>query len=88
MFVIVMYDITEDKRRGRLYRLMKSYGAHVQFSGFELYLDEKQLLKMESEIRELIDSSDSVRVYTLCKSCESNAKVFGVDKSEEFDNVF
>ncbi len=88
MLVVVMYDITDDRRRNRLYKLMKSYGAHVQYSGFELQLDRKQILVLESEIKDLIEPQDSVRLYQLCRSCESSSKIIGVDKSEDFDIVF
>ncbi|MFM7575972.1 MAG: CRISPR-associated endonuclease Cas2, partial [Microcystaceae cyanobacterium] len=41
MFVVVSYDISEDKRRTKVHKILKSYGQWMQFSLFECDLTEK-----------------------------------------------
>jgi CRISPR-associated protein Cas2 len=66
MFTVVSYDIVDDKRRTKVFKLLKGYGAHVQFSVFECELDDGQLARLKVELLELVDPHlDSVRLYQL-----------------------
>ena len=47
-FVLVVYDISNDRRRTKLHNLLLDYGSPVQYSVFECLLDEKRLKKMKS----------------------------------------
>ena len=40
--VLIIYDITEDKPRIKLSKLLSSYGVRVQKSAFEASLNKKQ----------------------------------------------
>jgi len=78
MFVIICYDIGNDRNRGKVSKFLLDYGRRVQKSVFEADLDEGRLLKIQAEITKLIDpTSDSVRYYYLCARCRPRTDVFG-----------
>jgi len=78
MHVVVTYDIADNKRRYRVFRAMKGFGKHVQFSVFECRTDPKKLVSMVQEIVKLIKpSEDSIRVYPLCEDCRVKSIVKG-----------
>jgi CRISPR-associated protein Cas2 len=70
VFVVVAYDIPDDRRRTRVHKKLKSFGTAVQYSVFEAILDHAGLAKMEKMIRTEIKGEDSVRLYSLCRQCQ------------------
>jgi CRISPR-associated protein Cas2 len=80
MFVVA-YDISDDRRRARLFKTLNRYGTPVQESVFECHLTTNQLIKMRQEIERLIDPGvDQVRYYELCGSCERRIKATSASK--------
>lgn len=71
LFLVVCYDISDDKRRARLYRKLKKYGIGVQFSVFECLLTRSRIAEMKKMVKETIKpkQGDRVRYYMLCESC-------------------
>ena len=39
MFILVTYDIKDDKKRNKVCNILKDYGNRVQYSVFECYLE-------------------------------------------------
>lgn len=63
---LVIYDITDNKRRLRMVKCLEKYGLRVQRSAFEAFLDKKRRERMEREASKLIDEEeDSLRIYVL-----------------------
>ncbi len=88
MFVLVSYDIVDDRKRLRLAKLMKSYGERVQKSVFECRLDDRRYLTMKQGIEKLIDwELDSVRYYILCGLCVKNVEISDVGVVREDEEV-
>lgn len=82
MFYIVAYDISDNRRRTRLFKFMKGYGVHTQFSVFECDLTEAQYTKMLAGISEsILPNEDNIKVYQVCKSCLRSMHLFGKAKS-------
>ena len=71
MFLLVCFDIVDDRARYRAVKTLKGYGVRVQKSVFECAnMTEHRFLKMKSRLEDVIDhSEDTVRYYSLCKSC-------------------
>ncbi len=64
--VLVIYDITDDRRRTRMVKCLERYGIRVQKSAFEAFLTEKKYERMMELTSGLIDPvTDSLRVYLL-----------------------
>lgn len=69
-FILIVYDISDDRRRTRLHTLLLNYGSPVQYSVFECLLTENELGKMKKAIRGVIrPKKDNLRYYTLCENC-------------------
>ena len=77
-FIVVVYDISNDRRRVKLHNLLKNYGTPVQYSVFECYLKEKQVVEMKKRVIKLIkEKVDSIRFYNLCGACIKKIEVPG-----------
>jgi CRISPR-associated protein Cas2 len=69
MFVVA-YDISDDRRRTRLFKTLKRFGTAVQESIFECHLTADQFAKMRQTVESVIDPQlDQVRYYNLCQQC-------------------
>ena len=70
MFIVVAYDISDDRRRTKLHKALKHFGVAVQESVFECHLDLSQLWQMKATVEQVIDPRvDQVRYYFLCEAC-------------------
>lgn len=77
-FYIICYDTPSDKRRNKLYRLLKNYAVSVQKSVFEAFLDDVSFAEMMRKIEALMDeASDSVRVYGMSRQSQKQMRVIG-----------
>lgn len=87
MRLAVTYDISENRIRTRVFKILEKYGAWKQYSVFELEIDEIQQLRLENEIKSQIEDGDKVRVYQFCDRCVKNIKDLGVKTPERKSNV-
>jgi CRISPR-associated protein Cas2 len=79
MFIVISYDITDDKRRARVYEELKDHGAWVQYSVFECDLTAEQIKRLQATLAKLLNPrQDSIRYYYLCQSCVVKCEVQGV----------
>ena len=77
-FIVVVYDISNNKRRTRLHKRLKDFGTPVQYSVFECILDAEGVEKMKTVVRRTIRPRvDHVRFYTLCNACRKKVEVTG-----------
>ncbi len=68
MLVVITYDITDDKIRGKVANELKNHGMRVQKSIFECYLDKDQINKLKDTLETMVDITiDHVRFYYMCK---------------------
>ena len=75
-FVVVVYDISNDKRRTKLHNVLLNYGTPVQYSVFECLLDADGLQRMRRAVGRVIRPKvDRVRYYYLCQSCLKKVEV-------------
>jgi CRISPR-associated protein Cas2 len=75
MYIVISYDISEDKRRTKIHNILKSYGEWVQFSIFECDLTQTQYAKLRSRLSKLIKpETDSIRFYFLCSCCHCSIR--------------
>ncbi|WP_017326888.1 CRISPR-associated endonuclease Cas2 [Synechococcus sp. PCC 7336] len=84
MYFVVSYDVSDDKRRTKIHRVLKSYGQWMQFSLFECELTETQYAKLRMRLNQLIDAEcDSVRFYFLCKCCRHKVERIGGERLDD-----
>ncbi|MEQ8757467.1 MAG: CRISPR-associated endonuclease Cas2 [Coleofasciculus sp. G1-WW12-02] len=78
MYVVVTYDISEDKRRTKIHSILKSYGQWMQYSVFECSLSDTQYAKLRSRLNKVIKpDQDSIRFYFLCGCCQGKVERIG-----------
>ena len=64
--VLVIYDITDNKRRTKMVKCLERYGVRVQKSAFEAFLTERKYDELVARTTHLIDPhTDSLRIYLL-----------------------
>ena len=75
-FVVVVYDISKDKRRTKLHNVLLDFGTPVQYSVFECYLAPDRLAQLQAAIQRVIRPRvDRVRFYYLCARCLAKTEV-------------
>ncbi len=52
---IVCYDIADDKRLRKVFKTMKAYGDHLQYSVFECQLSKSDLIQCRQRLTEIIN---------------------------------
>ena len=81
MHYTVAYDITDDKRRNRVAKILKDFGTRIQYSVFECNTDRRALLRLQSRLEKVIDlGEDTITFYHLCAACEKRIDRIGVEK--------
>lgn len=75
-FIVVVYDISNDKRRTKLHNALKDFGSPVQYSVFECLLNANGVTRMKKAVGKIIKPRlDRVRYYTLCRQCVEGIEV-------------
>lgn len=87
MRLVITYDISDDKIRNRVYRILEKYGAWKQYSVFELDITAVQRVELEDEIKAEIESTDKVRIYNLCDRCVKNIVDIGQKSPDKKSNI-
>ncbi|MFN0124101.1 MAG: CRISPR-associated endonuclease Cas2 [Blastocatellia bacterium] len=87
MFVVVAYDISDDRRRARLFKTLKRFGSPVQESVFEFHLNTGEITRLKRAVRAVTDARvDQVRYYYLCPTCHQRTEM--TYPSRRTDNPF
>ena len=73
--VLIIYDISDDKHRRNLVKILSSVGLRVQKSAFEGRLNKRQYNKLLSKIDKYYKDGDNIRIYRLQEYEE--VKVYG-----------
>lgn len=75
-FVVVVYDISNDRRRTRLHNVLLNFGTPVQYSVFECLLEADRLVSMRQSVQRVIrPRRDRVRYYYLCQQCLARTEI-------------
>ena len=84
--VLVIYDITDSKRRNQLAKYLNGYGFRVQKSAFEAILSNKKYHQLLDGLHGYAKTPDSIRVY----KWSINAKItqYGKMTTIQDNNVF
>ena len=77
-FLVVVYDLSNNRRRIKLHKLLKNFGSPVQYSVFECLLSAEEINQMKKQIRKLLrPKTDHLRYYSLWKTCKGKTEVIG-----------
>jgi len=88
--LIVSYDISDDKIRGKLSKFLSKFGYRLQYSVFQIRNSDRMLNNIVSEIEgkfsRHFSQSDSVIILILSKNCRQLK--FGYAKNDDKDLLF
>lgn len=63
---LVTYDIRDPKRLRKVFRTMRNWGDHLQYSVFECQLNDVDLTRLKGELKEIINmANDQVLLIDL-----------------------
>ena len=81
MRIIVSYDISDDKRRRKVAKILEGHGYRVQFSVFECDLEDHQIKKLWIRLKPLVSTKkgESIRFYPLHADSADKVQVLGKD---------
>jgi CRISPR-associated protein Cas2 len=90
MFYLICYDITNDRRRDRVSRLLEGYGMRVQKSVFECVLtpDQYALLQKRFQTKRYLNpNEDQLRFYPLSPRHRKLVLLLGVQPQRRVDDT-
>jgi CRISPR-associated protein Cas2 len=83
---VIAYDIPSDRRRTKVHKVLCGFGQWTQYSLFECYLTQKELVALQGKLDKLLKpEEDSVRFYPLCMLCVEKVVTIGSPKPAEQD---
>ncbi|NMB54848.1 MAG: CRISPR-associated endonuclease Cas2 [Leptolinea sp.] len=83
-FYVLAYDISCDKRRAKVAKLLESTGNRVQGSVFEAWFTQNELERVVIRSQKiLLEKEDSLRIYFICEECRAKIQMKGTGKVTE-----
>lgn len=64
-YYLIIYDISNDKRRYKIAKLLEGYGKRVQMSAFECWLNDRLYKKLNNSLDKISKEEDNIRIYHL-----------------------
>ena len=84
MLVLVVYDISDDRRRTQLATFLEGYGRRVQYSVFECFMDLPQMNRLYEALQKRVKpEEDTVRLYWITRDSFEKARSIGSPPLEE-----
>ena len=88
MLLIVAYDISDDKPRNKVFKILKDYGQWMQYSLFECDLTQEKYSELRSKLKKKINPrEDSIKFYFVCSSCLDKSNTLGQDNDAKAQAV-
>jgi CRISPR-associated protein Cas2 len=85
---LIAYDISNDRRRTKVHKLLCGFGRWTQYSLFECFLSDKELVTLHGRLDKLLKAEeDNVRFYHVCHACQSKTETVGSSPPAE-DKVY
>ena len=89
MRTLISYDISHDKRRRKVAKIMEGAGYRVQYSVFECDLSAQQLRELQKRLKPLVkkEEGESIRFYPLPADALTTIQVLGKDHGRTLATV-
>lgn len=69
-FIVVAYDVADDRRRAKVVKILERIGVRVNFSVFECMLTDSQYRKVKTALEKVICfKEDRIIYYPICVDC-------------------
>lgn len=83
VYVLIIYDIIDNKQRVKLAKFLQSYGFRIQKSAFEAYITKSKYQKLLQNIQQYVTKEDSVKVYKIIGKGQVTSFGKNVDLEDE-----
>lgn len=90
MRFLICYDVTDDKLRTKIVKILESYGERIQYSVFEFNLNKAKIIEMKHKMikGKLLDKKQmSFSMYPLCEECYKKVERYGNNKLLNEKNI-
>ena len=77
MLTVFCYDVSADKKRRRVAKLLEDIANRVQFSVFETRMGRREAEAVSQRVAAELGPGDSLRVYVIGKNGERRTHVYG-----------
>lgn len=86
-FIVIAYDISDDRRRNHVVKLLEKVGLRINFSVFECLLTDNQYTKLQNDIAKRINfKEDLVIYYPICLDCYSKI-LYQPEQKRKFEKI-
>lgn len=90
--ITIMYDISANKKRNRLVKILQEFGERVQLSVFEFHLTKAQHIRLMQDLKKAgflqEHPTDRIRIYEFDQDQADSIANFGQQPSKDNDNLF
>ncbi len=88
-FMVISYDISNDRRRRKVMKIMEDFGKRVQYSVFECRLLPAEAAKLKKRRRPHVrEVQDSIRFYSISADDVGRIEVMGAGQVTEDKSYF
>ncbi|MGC8742440.1 MAG: CRISPR-associated endonuclease Cas2 [Verrucomicrobiia bacterium] len=70
---LVCYDVCDEKRLRRVFKICRNYGNHLQYSVFECDLNESERISLEQELKQQINHDEDQVLFVELGPAEGRA---------------
>ena len=77
MLTVFCYDVSNDSNRRRVAKHLEDHATRVQYSVFEARMSASRAAAISQKIAAWLQTSDSLRVYTIGANGEQRTRVYG-----------
>jgi CRISPR-associated protein Cas2 len=85
VFVLIIYDIIDNKMRLKLSKMLSGYGFRVQKSAFEAVIPKKKYKELLERLPVYVSADDSIKVYKIIGKGQVTS--FGRPEEDEQDDI-
>ena len=84
---LVCYDIADDKRLRKVFRIMRDFGDHLQYSVFECQFTEMDLVKCRGELKKIIHHTEDQVLFVCLGPAEGRGERVITALGKPYTNV-
>ena len=66
---LICYDIRDNKRWRKAYKVLKGYGESIQYSIFRVRLTPRNREQLRLQLEQILTQEDSLLIAGLCNRC-------------------
>ncbi|MBL3553153.1 CRISPR-associated endonuclease Cas2 [Rhodovulum sulfidophilum] len=88
MLTVFSYDVSSDKRRRKIARLLEDAATRVQYSVFETRMSRARAEALCQRLAAHLGEGDSLRLYVIGHDGEQRSRVFGDGAPFESDEGY